>query len=183
MLRILTDRGSEYCGNRESHEYALYLDLENVEHTRTKARSPQTNGICERFHQTMAGKQAGVAVIPPDVRVQDVINQLETDDVSALVVSDDGRRILRIISAGDIVRGLKTFGRDVGGPAARRSDDPQCHLLRYRRLMSRIYELMDLHQIRHVPITQSGELCSIINMLDVVKYGLDEIKAMRRRRR
>lgn len=53
MLRILTDRGSEYCGNRESHEYALYLDLENIEHTRTKARSPQTNGICERFHQTI----------------------------------------------------------------------------------------------------------------------------------
>src|SRR5215468_395028 len=53
MLRILTDRGSEYCGNRETHEYALYLDLENIEHTRTKARSPQTNGICERFHQTI----------------------------------------------------------------------------------------------------------------------------------
>jgi len=53
MLRILTDRGSEYCGNRETHEYALYLDLENIEHTRTKAHSPQTNGICERFHQTI----------------------------------------------------------------------------------------------------------------------------------
>src|SRR3981189_19576 len=39
MLRILTDRGSEYCGNRESHEYALYLDLENIEHTRTKTKS------------------------------------------------------------------------------------------------------------------------------------------------
>jgi transposase InsO family protein len=53
MLRILTDRGSEYCGNRESHEYALYLDLENIEHTRTRTKSPQTNGICERFHQTI----------------------------------------------------------------------------------------------------------------------------------
>ena len=53
MIRILTDRGSEYCGNRESHEYALYLDLENIEHTRTKTKSPQTNGICERFHQTI----------------------------------------------------------------------------------------------------------------------------------
>jgi len=53
LLRILTDRGSEYCGNRETHEYALYLDLENIEHTRTKTKSPQTNGICERFHQTM----------------------------------------------------------------------------------------------------------------------------------
>jgi transposase InsO family protein len=53
LLRILTDRGSEYCGNRETHEYALYLDLESIEHTRTKTKSPQTNGICERFHQTI----------------------------------------------------------------------------------------------------------------------------------
>ena len=53
LLRILTDRGSEYCGNRETHEYALYLDLENIEHTRTKTKHPQTNGICERFHQTI----------------------------------------------------------------------------------------------------------------------------------
>jgi transposase InsO family protein len=53
LLRILTDRGSEYCGNREQHEYVLYLDLEDIDHTRTKTKSPQTNGICERFHQTI----------------------------------------------------------------------------------------------------------------------------------
>jgi len=53
LLRILTDRGSEYCGNREHHEFALYLDLEGIEHSRTKTKSPQTNGICERFHQTI----------------------------------------------------------------------------------------------------------------------------------
>jgi transposase InsO family protein len=53
LLRILTDRGSEYCGNREKHEYQLYLDLEDIEHTRTKVKHPQTNGICERFHKTM----------------------------------------------------------------------------------------------------------------------------------
>ena len=53
LLRILTDRGSEYCGNREHHDDELYLDLENIEHTRTRVKSPQTNGICERFHQTL----------------------------------------------------------------------------------------------------------------------------------
>ena len=53
VLRVLTDRGSEYCGNREYHEYELYLDLENIDHTKTKAKSPQTNGICERFHKTI----------------------------------------------------------------------------------------------------------------------------------
>ena len=45
--------GGEYCGSREHHEFKVYLDLEAIEHTKTKARSPQTNGICERFHQTI----------------------------------------------------------------------------------------------------------------------------------
>ena len=53
LLRVLTDRGTEYCGNLEQHEYELYLALENIDHTKTKAKSPQTNGICERFHRTM----------------------------------------------------------------------------------------------------------------------------------
>ena len=53
ILRLLTDRGTEYCGAREHHEYELYLTIEDIEHTKTKARHPQTNGICERFHQTI----------------------------------------------------------------------------------------------------------------------------------
>lgn len=53
MLRILTDRGTEYCGKAEQHDYQLYLAINDIEHTKTKARSPQTNGICERFHKTI----------------------------------------------------------------------------------------------------------------------------------
>jgi len=53
LLRVLTDRGTEYCGTREQHEYQLYLAVENIDHSRTKARHPQTNGICERFHKTI----------------------------------------------------------------------------------------------------------------------------------
>ena len=53
MLRILTDRGTEYCGKVEHHAYQLYLAVEDIDHTKTKVRSPQTNGICERFHRTM----------------------------------------------------------------------------------------------------------------------------------
>ena len=53
ILRILTDRGTEFCGALEHHEYELYLAIEDIDHTKTKARSPQTNGICERFHRTV----------------------------------------------------------------------------------------------------------------------------------
>ena len=53
VIRILTDRGTEYCGKPETHDYQLYLALNDIEHTKTKAFHPQTNGICERFHKTI----------------------------------------------------------------------------------------------------------------------------------
>jgi transposase InsO family protein len=58
MLRIITDRGTlaqqcYSCGKVEHHDYELYLALNDIDHTKTKAASPQTNGICERFHKTI----------------------------------------------------------------------------------------------------------------------------------
>ena len=53
VLRILTDRGTEYCGKVEQHDYQLYLAINDIDHSKTKAMSPQTNGICERFHKTI----------------------------------------------------------------------------------------------------------------------------------
>jgi len=51
VIRILTDRGTEFCGKAESHDYQLYLALNDIEHTKTKVMHPQTNGICERFRR------------------------------------------------------------------------------------------------------------------------------------
>lgn len=53
VLRILTDRGTEYCGRRDKHDYQLFMAINDIEHTKTKVKSPQTNGICERFHKTI----------------------------------------------------------------------------------------------------------------------------------
>ena len=62
LLRVPTDRGSEYCGNAERHEYELYLAVEDIDHSRTKTKSPQTNhGICERFHKTVLNEFYRVA--------------------------------------------------------------------------------------------------------------------------
>ena len=61
LLRVLTDRGSEYCGNPERHEYELYLAVEDIDHSRTKTKSPQTNGICERFQKTLLNEFYRVA--------------------------------------------------------------------------------------------------------------------------
>ena len=76
LLRILTDRGTEYCGNREHHEYQLYLAVENIDHTKTRARRPQTNGICERFHKTILQEFYQVAFRK---KIYKSIEELQTD--------------------------------------------------------------------------------------------------------
>ncbi len=76
LLRILTDRGTEYCGQREHHEYQLYLAVENIDHSRTRAKSPQTNGICERFHRTLQDEFYSVAFRK---KPYSSLEQLQTD--------------------------------------------------------------------------------------------------------
>jgi len=74
--RMLTDRGTEYCGAHDRHEYELYLAVEDIDHTRTKARSPQTNGICERFHKTLLDEFYRVAFRK---RLYDTVEMLQAD--------------------------------------------------------------------------------------------------------
>jgi transposase InsO family protein len=76
LQRVLTDRGTEYCGAPERHEYELYLAVENIDHTRTKVRSPQTNGIVERFHKTVLNEFYRVAFRR---KIYSSIEQLQAD--------------------------------------------------------------------------------------------------------
>jgi len=76
LLRVLTDRGTEYCGTLEHHEYELYLAIEDIDHSKTKARHPQTNGICERFHRTIQEEFYQVAFRK---KIYSSIEELQTD--------------------------------------------------------------------------------------------------------
>jgi len=76
LLRTLTDRGTEYCGVRENHAYQLYLYLNGIEHTRTKARHPQTNGCTERLNQTIKDEFYEVAFRK---KVYTTLNDIQTD--------------------------------------------------------------------------------------------------------
>jgi transposase InsO family protein len=77
--RILTDRGTEYCGAHDRHEYELYLAIENIDHSRTKVKSPQTNGICERFHKTLLDEFYRVAFRKKVYQTVDVL-QADLDE-------------------------------------------------------------------------------------------------------
>jgi CBS domain-containing protein len=92
------------------------------------------------------------------------------------VVTDDNKRILGIITERDIARGLKTYGRNV-------VDKPLLELMTKEVIsvdigeaLTKVFGLMDQHQIHYIPVTKDGTLCGIIDMLDLVKYRLVEIE-------
>ncbi len=76
IIRMLTDRGTEFCGRPEQHDYELYLAINDIEHTKTKAYSPQTNGICERFHKTILEEFYQVAFRK---KIYNTIDELQKD--------------------------------------------------------------------------------------------------------
>ena len=76
VLRILTDRGTEYCGLKDKHDFQLFLAVNDIDHTKTKAKHPQTNGICERFHKTILQEFYQVAFRK---KVYDSIDALQAD--------------------------------------------------------------------------------------------------------
>src|SRR6201995_406483 len=75
LQRVLTDRGTEFCGT-QSHEYELHLAVEDIDHSRTKTKSPQTNGICERFHRTVLDEFYRIAFRK---KIYQAIDELQTD--------------------------------------------------------------------------------------------------------
>src|SRR6201997_509059 len=75
LSRVLTDRGTEFCGT-QSHEYELYLAVEDIDHSRAKTKSPQTNGICERFHRTVLDEFYRIAFRK---KIYHTIDELQAD--------------------------------------------------------------------------------------------------------
>ena len=114
-------------------------------------------------------------IISSEVTVADVIDTLEIDKAGALVVTDDNHTILGIISERDIARGLKRFGRNVVDKPMRELMSTNVRTCDIDEPLESVLRLMDKFQIEHVPVTKDGQLYGIINMLDLVRYRLNEI--------
>ena len=61
VLRVLTDRGTEYNGLADNHPFELFLHLNGIDHSTTKVRHPQTNGCVERLNQIIQDEFYAVA--------------------------------------------------------------------------------------------------------------------------
>ncbi len=66
LRRVLTDRGTEYCGRPDRHEYELYLAVEDIDHTRTKTRARRPTGSASGSTRRCSNEFLGRWTVPSD---------------------------------------------------------------------------------------------------------------------
>ncbi len=122
-------------------------------------------------------KGTRVVTARPDASVSNLAEQLRTEGIGALVVSEDETSIVGIVSERDIVRGLADHGAKI---LDRKVSD-----IMHREVVTStgdedieaVMGKMTRHRIRHLPVVDGGKLCGIISIGDVVKYRLEELEA------
>ncbi len=124
-------------------------------------------------------KGSEVVTIRPDETVSRLLEVLAEHGVGALVVSQDGKEVAGIVSERDVVRHLHRSGAEVlAGPVSTimTSEVTTCEP---GEEVEALAVTMTERRIRHVPVTQEGQLYAIVSIGDVVKHRMDMLQSER----
>ncbi len=127
--------------------------------------------------KTLEKKGGAVPKISPNANMAEALAELQKDEISALVVTADGRHIDGILTTADLASGMhKHKGKmlDLAVKDVMRKNVITCD---YGDKMLSVYRLMIDNHVRHVPVTKDGEVCGLINILDCIGHRLDELES------
>lgn len=124
----------------------------------------------------LRAKGAAVVTIRPDATIGDLVKGLRDQRIGAMVVSEDGRSLLGIISERDVVRGLADVGpRILDAPVAKLMTR-EVIACSPRDTVKHVMAEMTKRRIRHLPVVADGVLCGIVSIGDIVKNRLEELE-------
>ena len=113
-----------------------------------------------------------VRTIKPTDKIATAISQLARDDTSALVVTNDNKSVLGILSGTDVVKYLNDKGSVPDNLLVSELMTQNVIYCDASEKVQRIEQLMTEHNVRHIPITDDGVFRAIVNILDVVRYRM-----------
>jgi CBS domain-containing protein len=124
----------------------------------------------------LKAKGAHVETTRPDTTVYTVVWELKLKGIGALVLSEDGKAVLGLISERDIVRGLTEHGARLLTLPVSEVMTPPVVTCTPEESITAVMARMTSHRVRHLPVLDGGRLCGIVSIGDIVKYRLDELE-------
>jgi CBS domain-containing protein len=124
----------------------------------------------------LRAKGAAVVTIKPEASIGDLVNGLREERIGAMVVSEDGRSVLGIISERDVVRGLAERGPRIMAASVAELMTRDVVSCTPRDTVKQVMAEMTRRRVRHLPVVADGVLCGIVSIGDVVKNRLEEME-------
>ena len=129
-----------------------------------------------RIKDVLAGKPAGVvATISPRASVRELLSMLAEHNFGALIVSDDGKQMIGIVSERDVVRRLAD-GPEVLDDSVESIMTTDVHVCEPNDSLDDLMRLMTDKRIRHVPVVVDGQLRGLVSIGDAVKTRIGELE-------
>ena len=119
-----------------------------------------------------------VSVLPGD-SVERVAGVLRNARIGAVLVIDEGGRMVGILSERDVVRGIAERGADVLAEPVSSLMTREVQTCTPDSTVDQLMNRMLGEGIRHLPVLDEGSLAGIVSVRDVVRQGLAEIVAVR----
>lgn len=127
-------------------------------------------------HKIIARKGNEVPWVTPNQPISEILDRLEAENVGALIVSRDGNVIEGIICDHDIVRGLRNIGIGILSLPVSKLMTKDVVTCEMHDPIAGIMSLMDHLSIRHLPVVESGKLCGIVAIQDIIRHRLQEVQ-------
>jgi CBS domain-containing protein len=125
----------------------------------------------------LLNKGRTVVTIEPDRTLAEAARLLSEKKIGAVVVTDNTKPVLGILSERDIVRALVARGPGALDEPVSRSMTGRVVTCTGQAGINEVMELMTDGKFRHVPVVEGGCLTGIVSIGDVVKHRLAEVEA------
>lgn len=127
--------------------------------------------------QILAAKGRSVVTIPPNKTLMEAAQLLAERRIGAVVVVDEGGKVLGILSERDIVREIAKAGLDALKEGVSRHMTEKVVTCTSASAITDIMGIMTEGKFRHLPVVEDGKLAGLVSIGDVVKYRVAEIEA------
>jgi len=124
----------------------------------------------------LEGKGERVVMVAPHTSIRVVIGRMKREHIGAVVVSQDDRTALGILSERDVVRGLAVHGDAVFDLAAEDLMARAMATCARGESLQDVMVKMTKTRMRYLLVVENGRLCGISSIGDVVKSRLQEVK-------
>lgn len=131
-----------------------------------------------QVHQILKSKGTdGVYTVPPGTKVSEAARILTDKRIGTVVISDDGKTALGILSERDIVRELARHGGSCLDASVETYMTANPVTCTRDQSADDILSRMTEGRFRHMPVVENGEMVGLVTLGDVVKARLTELAA------